>query len=181
MLALASAYRLFPSDKLRIAIQNAFELERLLYSDRLKTWPDYRDSSAPDAAMNGYCSGAPGMGSVYLKLHAWGITDFDDDMEKAINKVISTDLLSRDHYCCGNCSSIEFLIDAGRELERSDLTQNTMRRLNAVTERKAANGKYTFMPAQYENYSPPGLMNGLSGIGHLLLKADDLSLNCLLI
>lgn len=180
-LALASAYRLFPSDKLRIAIQNAFEMERLLYSDRLKTWPDYRDSSAPAAAMNGYCSGAPGMGSVYLKLHTWGITDFDDDMEKAINKVISTDILSRDHYCCGNCSSIEFLLDAGRELERSDLTQNAMRRLNEVTERKAANGKYTFLPLQYENYSPPGLMNGLSGIGHLLLKADDLSLNCLLI
>ena len=180
-LALSSAYRLFPSEKLRIAIQNAFELERLLYSDRLKTWPDFRDSSVPAGAMNGYCSGAPGMASAYLKLHAWGITDFDDDMEKAISKVISTEIMPRDHYCCGNCPSIEFLLDAGKMLERPELTQDAMRRLNAVTERKATNGEYTFLPDLYENYSPPGLLNGLSGIGHLLLKADDLSLNCLLL
>ena len=180
-LALASAYRLSPSEKLRIAIQNAFELERLLYSDRLKTWPDFRDSSVPAGAMNGYCSGAQGMGSVYLKLHEWGITDFDDDMEKAISKVISTEIMPRDHYCCGNCPSIEFLLDAGKALGHPELTQDAMRRLNAVTERKAANGEYTFLPDLYENYSPPGLLNGLSGIGHLLLKADDFSLNCLLL
>lgn len=119
------------------------------------------------------------MGSVYLRLHKWGITDFDDDMEKAINKVVSTEILPRDHYCCGNASSIEFLLDAGRELDRPDLTQEALRRLNTVTERRAANGVYTFLPERYENYSPPGLLNGLSGIGHILLKADDISLNCL--
>lgn len=97
-LALASANRLFPSNRLRSAIQNAFELERLLYSDTLGTWCDYRDTSAPAAAMNGFCSGAPGMGSVYLKLHAWGISDFDGDLEKAINKVVSSEIMPRDHY-----------------------------------------------------------------------------------
>ncbi|MGN0598219.1 MAG: lanthionine synthetase LanC family protein, partial [Ruminiclostridium sp.] len=95
-LALASAYRLFPSEKLRLAIQNAFKTERTLYSDKLGTWCDYRDTSALASAMNGFCSGAPGMGSVYLNLHKWGITDFDDDLEKAISKVISTKIMPRD-------------------------------------------------------------------------------------
>ena len=180
-LALASAYRLFPSEKLRLAIQSAFETERTLYSHKLGTWCDYRDTSAPASAMNGFCSGAPGMGSVYLKLHAWGITDFDDDLEKAISKVISTKIMPRDHYCCGNSSSVEFLLDAGRELDRPELTQDALRRLNEVTKCKAARGEYTFLPEQYENYSPLGLLNGLSGVGHLLLKADNSSMNCLLL
>ena len=180
-LALASAYRLFPSEKLRLAIQSAFETERTLYSHKLGTWCDYRDTSAPASAMNGFCSGAPGMGSVYLRLHKWGITDFDDDLEKAISKVISTEIMPRDHYCCGNSSSVEFLLDAGRELDRPDLTQEALRRLNEITKRKAARGEYTFLPEQYENYSPLGLLNGLSGVGHLLLKADNSSLNCLLL
>ena len=119
------------------------------------------------------------MGSVYLRLHGWGITDFDEDMEKAINKVVSTGIMPRDHYCCGNCPSIEFLQDAGRELNRPELSQYALRRLKEVTARKAANGEYTFLPKQYENYSPPGLMNGLSGIGHVLLKAVNSSMNCL--
>ncbi|MGN0620203.1 MAG: lanthionine synthetase LanC family protein [Ruminiclostridium sp.] len=178
---LASAYRLFPSEKLRTAIQNAFETERTLYSDTLGTWCDYRDTSAPASAMNGYCSGAPGMGSVYLKLHGWGITDFDNDLEKAISKVVSTEIMPRDHYCCGNSSSIEFLLDAGRELNRPDLSEAALRRLNEVAERKAATGEYTFLPERYEKYSPPGLMNGLSGVGHVLLKADNSSMNCLFI
>lgn len=178
-LALASANRLFPSDKLRKAIQNAFETERALYSDRLMTWPDYRDTSAPAMAMNGYCSGAPGMGSVYLKLHEWGITDFDEDMEKAINKVVSTEIMPRDHYCCGNSASVEFLLDAGRALDRPDLSEAALSRLAAVTERKAINGEYTFLPERYENYSPPGLLNGLSGVGHTLLKADNADLKSL--
>lgn len=180
-LALASANRLFPSNRLRSAIQNAFELERLLYSDTLGTWCDYRDTSAPAAAMNGFCSGAPGMGSVYLKLHAWGISDFDDDLEKAINKVVSSEIMPRDHYCCGNSASIEFLFDAGTELNRPELSQNALRRLKEITARKAANGEFTFLPERYENYSPLGLLNGLSGVGHLLLKADNSSLNCLLL
>lgn len=175
-LALAGAYSLFPSEKLRGAIQDAFEAERALYSDRLMTWPDYRDTSAPASAMNGYCSGAPGMGSVYLKLRAWGITDFDECMEKAINKVVSAEIMPRDHYCCGNSASVEFLLDAGRELNRPELTKAALSRLTAVTERKAINGEYTFLPEQYENYSPLGLLNGLSGVGHTLLKADNSSM-----
>lgn len=178
-LALASAHQLFPSSKIRSAIQDAFELERLMYSDSLGTWCDYRDTSAPASAMNGYCSGAPGMGSVYLKLHGWGITDFDDDLEKAISKVLSTKIMPRDHYCCGNSSSIEFLLDAGKVLDRPELSQAALYRLYEAIERKTAAGEYTFLPERYENYSPPGIMNGLSGIGHVLLKADNSSMNCL--
>ena len=150
-LALASANQLFPSNKLRSAIRNAFELERLMYSDTLGTWCDYRDISSSAMAMNGLCSGAPGMGSVYLKLHAWGIADFDDDLEKAINKVISTEIMPRDHYCCGNSASIEFLFDAGRELNRPELSQDALRRLKEMTVRKSANGEFTFLPERYEN------------------------------
>lgn len=121
------------------------------------------------------------MGSVYLRLHAWGISDFDGDLEKAINKVVSSEIMPRDHYCCGNSASIEFLFDAGTELNRPELSQNALRRLKEITARKAANGEFTFLPERYENYSPLGLLNGLSGVGHLLLKADNSSLNCLLL
>ena len=44
-----------------------------------------------------------------------------------------------------------------------------------MVQRKAAKGQFTFLPDSYENYSPFGLLNGISGLGHLLLKAQGLA------
>lgn len=44
-----------------------------------------------------------------------------------------------------------------------------------MVQRKAAKGQFTFLPADYENYSPFGLLNGIGGLGHLLLKAQGLA------
>ena len=174
-LALAAAWRLYPSEELYAAMRDAFLLEGQLYHDAMGTWPDFRDSSVPSGAMNGYCSGAPGMGSVYLRLHQLGITEFDGDMEKAIRSVTAAPLMSRDHCCCGNGATVEFLLDAGRALNRPELTETAKERLTAMVQRKAAKGQFTFLPADYENYSPFGLLNGISGLGHLLLKAQGLA------
>ncbi|MGN0663230.1 MAG: type 2 lanthipeptide synthetase LanM family protein [Faecalibacterium sp.] len=173
-LALAAAWHLYPSERLYTAVQDAFLLERQLYNETMGTWPDFRDSAVPSSYMNGYCSGAPGMGSVYLRLHQLGIPDFDEELEKAIRKVVETPLMPRDHYCCGNSATVEFLLDAGRVLNRPELAENARERLTAMVERKAANGQFTFLPDQYENYSPFGMLNGLSGIGHVLMKAAGL-------
>ena len=156
-------------------MRDAFLLEGQLYHDAMGTWPDFRDSSVPSGAMNGYCSGAPGMGVVYLRLHQLGITEFDGDMEKAIRSVTAAPLMSRDHCCCGNGATVEFLLDAGRALNRPELTETAKERLTAMVQRKAAKGQFTFLPADYENYSPFGLLNGISGLGHLLLKAQGLA------
>ncbi len=179
-LALAAAWKLAPSEELLAAVQNAFALEHQLYSDKLHTWPDFRESSVASDAMHGYCSGAPGMGSIYLQLHQWGMTEYDTDLQNAIDYTLEMPLLSRDHYCCGSPSSIEFLMDAGRMLERPELTEEAHRCLRQVVERKAQKGAYTFMPNRYENYEPQSLLNGLSGVGHVLLKADVPSLKRLL-
>lgn len=174
-LALAAAWHLYPSERLYSALRDAFALERQLYNDTMGTWPDFRESSVPSGYMNGYCSGAPGMGAVYLRLHQLGIPDFDEDMEKAIQKATETPLMPRDHCCCGNCATVEFLLDAGRMLNRPELTEDARARLTAMVERKAASGQFTFLPAGYENYSPFGILNGLSGVGHVLMKAEGLA------
>jgi len=176
-LALAGAWKLAPSPELLTAVQDAFELEHQLYSDKLHTWPDFRESSVASGAMHGYCSGAPGLGSIYLQLHQWGITDYDEDLQNALRCVLEMPLMPRDHYCCGSLPSIEFLMDAGRVLERPDLTDEALRRLRQVVGRKAQKGAYTFLPDTYENYEPQSLLNGLSGVGHILLKADDPALS----
>lgn len=179
-LALAAAWRLDHSEAVLAAAQDAFALEHELYSSKLRTWPDFRDSSVAADAMHGYCSGAPGMGSIYLQLHQWGMTEHDADLQKAIDHVLEMPPLPRDHYCCGNLPSIEFLMDAGRVLRRPELAEEARRRLRQVVERKTRNGAYTFMPGDYENYEPQSLLNGLSGVGHILLKADDPALGRLL-
>lgn len=206
-LALTAALRLFPDDnELRTAIQDAFALEHEMYSEKLTTWPDFRVSSSPAAIMHGFCSGAPGIGSVYLKLlelqangymeasesmkpangcaaEKHDIQDFRymEDLERAISACLTRDVSDRDHYCCGNAASIEFLFDAGRKLDRPDIVEVATKRLEKICKRACDCGEYTFLPHDYVNFSPVSLLNGLPGIGHVLLKADNPSLTPMLL
>lgn len=180
-IALAAAWKLLGEDRLYQGMKDAFDLERVLYSPKLKTWPDFRDTSVADVAMNGYCSGAPGMGATYLKLHELGICEYDAELEKAIEKAIDIGLMKRDHYCCGNCASIEFLMNAGTQLKRPELTKIAHERLYKMVERKTRLGQYQFLPDQYVNFMMTQLMFGVSGVGHVLLKADNDELGGLLL
>ena len=181
-LALASALRVFPDDeKLREAVCAAFDLEHAMYSEKLQTWPDFRASGVAASFMHGFCSGAPGMGMVYLKMHENGVDTYDNDMERAIQKCLVMGEMAREHYCCGNPAAIEFLMEAGRVLKRPELTEAGLNRLRSMCMRASSRGEYVFLPDRYENFAPVTLLNGLPGVIHVLLKADHPELSCLLL
>lgn len=180
-LALASAYSVIRSDELLYAYKDAFELEDKMFSEKLNNWPDFRKSPVADSSINGYCSGAPGIGSAYISLCKINIHDYENMLELAIDSVLSSNMHTRDHYCCGNASTIEFLFDAGKLLGRKDLIYEAHDRLERVCRIKAQKGEFSFMTSKYLNYSPLGLLEGISGLGHVLLKADNPELGNLIL
>lgn len=64
---LLAAARLAGDASLAGPARDALAFEHRTYAERLGTWPDFRLSALPDAAMHGICSGAPGMGLALLR------------------------------------------------------------------------------------------------------------------
>ena len=116
---------------------DALAFEHRTYSEHLGTWPDFRTSAQPDAAMHGLCSGAPGEGLALLACRAHlvrmapartmaagpaahpgaidsALAALDEDVTRAIDACMSRDPAPRDHFCCGNASAVELLLEAVR-------------------------------------------------------------------
>ena len=123
---------------------DALAFEHRTYSERLRTWPDFRTSARPDAAMHGLCSGAPGEGLALLACRAHlarmapartmadgpaaypgaiepapiaidlALAALDEDIARAIDACLTRDPAPRDHLCCGSASSVELLLEVAR-------------------------------------------------------------------
>ena len=114
---------------------DALAFEHRTYSAQLGTWPDFRASTRPDAAMHGLCSGAPGEGLALLACRArlvWAasartpadgpvarslgpvLAALDEDIARAVDACLTRSPAPRDHLCCGNASSVELLLEAAR-------------------------------------------------------------------
>ena len=87
----------------------------------------------------------------------------------AEGKVVCRDFF-RDHLCCGNSAAVEFLLEAGRRLERPELTAKARELLFSMRERAEKRGKYTLLPEGYAQTFDPSLFSGISGIGYELLR-----------
>jgi lantibiotic modifying enzyme len=75
----------------------------------------------------------------------------------------------RDTLCCGNMSRIDFLLSAGRALNRDELTEEALKCLCWVVARKKHYGHY-ILDTRVKTMDV-GLFTGLAGIGYELLRA----------
>lgn len=149
---------------------DALDYEAKLYSPKLRGWPDLRNSMFEGASMHGWCSGAPGIGTNMLQLPS---KDRRSMLEQAIDSCTHHKLLDRDHLCCGNCASIDFLLEAGRKLRDPELTKESWKLLSAISHRADRNGGYQFVRSGVVPACVPSLFFGSGGVGYTLLRQID--------
>ena len=164
-------------DRFLVAAQEAIDYENNVYSQEAKNWPDYRDREAgnEDAArfMTTWCHGAPGIGMARLaELDILGSPRVREDIEAALATTLRYSMLNPDHLCCGNLGRAEFMLYAGRRLERPELILEARKRAAWVIERRQRNGAYSLHAAVGAIYSP-SFFQGTSGIGYEFLRLAD--------
>lgn len=178
--ALVRAYGTLGDDKWLAAASDAFAWESQIYSQKLGTWPDLRTAGTP-GSMHGYCSGAPGIGLMLLSVmdQRERIPDWDLTMNRAIDACLHREIRFRDHLCCGNSAAADFLLEAGRRMNREDLTQDAHRILTGMAQR--ALDDYSYLPSSYQAAFMPTLFYGAAGVGYTMLRAANAAFASVLI
>ena len=179
--ALFRAYLRLGREAYRAAAQDALDFEYEIYEPSLGTWPDLRKSARPGMAMHGYCSGAPGVGLAMLVcLEGGGKTGSgewrrkaEENLERAAADCLRPQLLFRDHLCCGNSAAVDFLLEAGRRLDRPELKEAAEGLLARMKVRRTKRGNYTFTPPSFMQAFDPSLFYGVSGVGYEMLRLAD--------
>jgi type 2 lantibiotic biosynthesis protein LanM len=167
-LAQASGQRRFHDAALAALI-----FERSVYSPERKNWPDLRppDGSAEPHEMCAWCHGAAGVGIGRI-----GLAGFDGDREVEAEIDIAVETTRRigfggNHSLChGDLGNLELLLLAARRRNDGELRAEVRRRAANILDSIAEYGWLSGVPLAVET---PGLMNGIAGIGHGLLRLAD--------
>lgn len=130
---------------------------------------EYKSNSELPLSL-GYCSGISGMGmaSLYCSLES-----AQEWIEKEIDIALKSPMLERDYLCCGNCSVIDFLIEAGNKKENPLLIEEAINRLSYIITMKEKSGEYSFVSGQYKKIFIPNLYYGAAGVGYEFLRIAD--------
>ena len=153
----------------RDAASECIAFENSSYDATHANWPDFREA-APHWRSQ-WCHGAIGIGLARVAMTKQGKTDANlmaDDISHALDGAARGWPGHVDTLCCGTLGSVEFLHDAGKALERSDLRGLASRRLTAVLESAASTGDYRWNGG--ERRFNLGLFRGLAGVGYTCLR-----------
>jgi lantibiotic modifying enzyme len=121
--------------------------------------------------MHVWCRGAPGIGLARAGIDAALRTpDLDDDLRSALESTMAFGLFGNHSLCHGDLGNLELFtiaVEAGHSAGRAHIaderTSRISRILDDITERGLICGTPAGLPT-------PGLMTGLAGIGHGLLR-----------
>lgn len=147
-----------------------FLFEEQVYNRTLGVWPDRRKQENTEHYLNGYCTGAPGIGrnALLLQYENYRLT-----LNRAIAAALKEPLLYKDFLCCGNCAGIDFLLDAGRLLNREDLISAARMRMTLLKERADRQGHYNCVNETLSYVFSSNLFYGTAGIGYEMLRMAD--------
>ena len=165
--ALFATARVLGEEKYAAAAEEALAFERDVYekySEKFGTWADLR-SYPPEGYMNGYCSGAPGIGIMLERIKRSGFVN--ETVEKlagyARESVDRLPLNGRDHLCCGNSAIVEYYLSIGDP-------DAAGRVLGAMYDRRKKEGTYRYLSYDYHNGLVPSFFYGISGVGYEMLR-----------
>jgi class II lanthipeptide synthase len=151
------------------------------YDESRKNWPDFRGGQEP-AWPAQWCHGAPGIGLARLAMARLHGPDDQRLMQDAVHAAECTELSwpgAVDTLCCGALGNIEFLREAGRMLQRSELEALATRAFASVLQSAAMHGDYRWNTGKRQFNL--GLFRGLSGVGYACLREVDPTLPNVLI
>jgi type 2 lantibiotic biosynthesis protein LanM len=146
---------------------DAFRYERSHYRPDIGNWPDFRiltGATAPAAdeppnAMHAWCHGAPGIGLARVDSGFMDHPEVAADVRLAVAGLLAYGPSANLSLCHGQLGNLELLTATGRP-ERAAWAEHSL----AMFERM---GPVCGTPG---GVSTPGLMAGLAGIGHGLLR-----------
>ena len=161
---------IYKDEEYKKASFDALKFETESFSEKLGTWPDLRVKDRENKVMNGFCTGAPGEGSMLLSLNEYkgSIPDYDKNLNRAIDFCMSHDVY-RDHLCCGNAASADFMVD----LYNNTGDTKYMDKARALL---CTNKEYAYLPDTDRNTFVGSLIFGAAGVGYELLRLQNPSL-----
>lgn len=163
------------------AAADCIAFENSSYDAERHNWPDLRHPDAPGWPSQ-WCHGAPGIGLARIGAVKRGAPNAEPLRADALNALESAENAwpgPVDTLCCGTLGSIEFLNEAGKSFERSDIRAHAARRLAAVVQNAAASGDYRWNTGKRQFNL--GFFRGLAGVGYTVLRQVDESLPNVLI
>lgn len=163
------------------AASECIAFENSSYDAKRNNWPDLRGDTGPRWPYQ-WCHGAPGIGLARLAMMRVGATDgasLPIDIQNAVEGARRAWPHRVDTLCCGTLGMVEFLREAGRELQRSELCELGSRYLQAVLQSAGSTGDYRWDNGKRQFNL--GLFRGLAGVGYTLLRQVDASLPNVLI
>ncbi|WP_049661759.1 lanthionine synthetase LanC family protein, partial [Kitasatospora sp. MY 5-36] len=157
--------------------QAALAYEEAGYDSEVDNWPDYREQAPRPwratpppgtfAAVHAWCHGAPGIGLLRADLPAGVRTPSSDRaLLRAVRSTADAGQIGDDSLCHGTLGNLELFAAAARagvDRARDDHSRTRDALLAAIEER----GPVCGTPG---GIVTPGLMTGLAGIGHGLLR-----------
>ncbi|GGL13244.1 lanthionine synthetase [Sphaerisporangium melleum] len=136
----------------------AFAYESEHYRPDLRGWPDYRKGQGPDDVLHAWCHGAPGIGLARVGGPP------SPDLDRALAAELERDPMPNHSLCHGELGNLEPLLHLCDRPEAAELLAARTAHLLGDLARR---GPRWGAPGAA---ATPGLMNGLAGIGHGLLR-----------
>ncbi|MEL7656604.1 MAG: lanthionine synthetase LanC family protein, partial [Bacillota bacterium] len=174
------------------AAAEAIAYENTVFDKEYSNWPDYRiDRRKRESSnlhlslgnhkkfMNGYCSGAPGVGLSRLGLLKSAERNpdlaktLDRDLKRSEHfvKEVSTEI--RDQLCCGRISGIDFLIEKAVRLGDEEAMAFAKEKMSLLILEKRVRGHYNLINSDGHYRKNPTLFQGTSGIGYEMLRIAE--------
>lgn len=144
--------------------EEAFTFEREIYNPEKGGWMDMSDSSVLPGLYGGYHSGNVGLGFLWIAL------DDKTQLEKAVEGVLKSSVSDVFSDCLenGNLGACDFLIEAGRILNRPELIKEAENRLKQMEER----GMHYISKIYHQVYEVP-LFTGDAGRMYIKMRLEN--------
>ncbi|WP_328460930.1 type 2 lanthipeptide synthetase LanM family protein [Streptomyces sp. NBC_00448] len=137
------------------------------FDERMGNWPDYREEESADQYT--WCHGAPGVGLARAAMLATepGSEELVRDVRHALAATERFGLYRSHCICHGELGNLELFAAAAQTLSDEKARLVWRERATAVVAQVEQGGPVCGTPSGIET---PGLMSGLAGIGHGLLR-----------
>ena len=178
--ALTELYRITPYKEIKESVRKGLEFERSQYDCQAHNWKDNRPETPKGTFMNTWCHGSAGI--LFSRTKMLGI--FSPEIDQIVHNDIlsaletsSSSVFASNCLCHGNLGNSEIFREYYEKSNNPMALQKSIElcanAINNIFEPNLA------LPPLYD-YSSPGLMTGLSGVGYSLLRTIDHSLPCIL-